>query len=83
MISKIKALTTALTTDKEKNLQAPVEMEELSDSEAINVVGGKVQLIPNSTINLGGGFILTYNPKARGGSIDLPPFNPFLNPDYT
>lgn len=36
MISKIKALT----TDKEKNLQAPVEMEELSDGEAINVVGG-------------------------------------------
>ncbi|BBD64251.1 hypothetical protein NIES4072_20870 [Nostoc commune NIES-4072] len=37
MISKIKALT----TDKEKNLQAPVEMEELSDGEAINVVGGR------------------------------------------
>jgi hypothetical protein len=36
MISKIKALT----TDKEKNLQAPVEMEELSDGEAIKVVGG-------------------------------------------
>ncbi len=39
MISKI---IKALTTDKEKNLQAPVEMEELSDGEAINVVGGGV-----------------------------------------
>ena len=35
IFSKIKALI-----DKEKNLQAPVEMEELSDGEAINVVGG-------------------------------------------
>ena len=39
MISKI---IKAITTDKEKNLQAPVEMEELSDGEAINVVGGGV-----------------------------------------
>ncbi|MDZ7953317.1 hypothetical protein [Nostoc sp. DedQUE09] len=39
MISKI---IKALTTDKEKNLQAPVAMEELSDGEAINVVGGGV-----------------------------------------
>jgi hypothetical protein len=37
MITKI---IKALTTDKQKNLQAPVEMEELSDGEAINVVGG-------------------------------------------
>ncbi|MBD2725969.1 hypothetical protein H6G96_06440 [Nostoc sp. FACHB-892] len=39
MISKI---IKALTTDKEKNLQPPVEMEELSDGEAIKVVGGGV-----------------------------------------
>ncbi|MBW4451685.1 MAG: hypothetical protein KME55_02805 [Nostoc indistinguendum CM1-VF10] len=45
MISKI---IKALTTDKEKNLQAPVEMEELSDGEAINVVGGGVT--PTKTI---------------------------------
>ena len=45
MISKIKALT----TDKEKNLQAPVEMEELSDGEAINIVGGGT--VPNTKVS--------------------------------
>jgi hypothetical protein len=40
MIRLFKKIWKAVTTDKEKNLQAPAKIEELSDGEAVNVVGG-------------------------------------------